>query len=37
MVQALRHPAVLVEHALHYAVVLGCAAALIGAGRFLPF
>jgi hypothetical protein len=37
MVQALRRPAVLVEQALHFAAVLGCAAALIGAGRFLPF
>jgi hypothetical protein len=37
MVHALRHSTVLVEEALRFAVVFGCAAALIGAGRFLPF
>jgi len=37
MSQALRQPAVLIEEALRFAVVFGCAAALIGAGRFLPF
>jgi hypothetical protein len=37
MVQALRQPAVLFEETLRLAVVFGCAAALIGAGRFLPF
>jgi hypothetical protein len=37
MTPALRHPALLVEEALRFAVVLGCAAALIGAGRFVPF
>lgn|GEM_PF-1240108 len=37
MVQVLRRPAVLIGQALHFAAVLGCAAALIGAGRFVPF
>jgi len=37
MVHALRHPAALAEEALRFTVVLACAAALIGAGRFLPF
>jgi len=37
MIHALRPRAVLFEETLRFAVVFGCAAALIGAGRFLPF
>jgi hypothetical protein len=37
MIQALRHPARLMEEALRFTAVLGCATALIAAGRFLPF
>ena len=37
MVQTLRHPIVLIEETLRFAVVIGCAVALIGAGRFVPF
>jgi hypothetical protein len=37
MVHVLRRPTVLFEETLRFAVVFGCAAALIGAGRFLPF
>jgi hypothetical protein len=37
MVQTLRNPALLLEEALRFAVVIGCAVALIGAGRFVPF
>jgi len=37
MVQTLRNPALMLEEALRFAVVIGCAVALIGAGRFVPF
>jgi hypothetical protein len=34
---SLRHSPVLFEEAMRFAMVLGCAVALIGAGRFVPF
>jgi len=33
----LRPSPIRIEEVLRFLVVLGCAAALIGAGRFLPF
>jgi hypothetical protein len=36
MVHALRHPALLIGESLRFAAVIGCATALIAAGRFLP-
>jgi hypothetical protein len=37
MVQTVRHPALLLQEALRFTAVLGCATALIAAGRFLPY
>jgi hypothetical protein len=37
MILILRQPARLMEEALRFTAVLGCATALITAGRFLPF
>jgi hypothetical protein len=33
----LRHSPILIEEAMRFVMVLGCACALIGAGRFIPF